>query len=46
MFLATTAAVDADTGEFIFGEDGKVQLLAGGVLVRWEEVEYLEFIDA
>lgn len=46
VFLATTAAVDADTGEFIFGEDGRVQLLPGGVLVRWEEVEYLEFIDA
>ena len=46
LFLATTAAVDPDTGAFVFDEDDKVQLLPGGVLVRWEEVEYLEFIDA
>lgn len=46
LFLATTAEVDAETGEFVFAEDGKVQLLPGGVLVRWAEVEYLQFIDA
>lgn len=46
LFLATTAAVDTDTGAFILGEDGNAQLQPGGVLIRWEEVEYLEFIDA
>lgn len=27
-------------------QDGMVQVLPGGLLLRWEEVEYLEFIDA
>lgn len=46
VFFATAADVDPDTGDFLFTEDGTPRLRAGGVLVRWEEVEYLEFIDA
>jgi hypothetical protein len=45
LFMARGAQVDPDTGDFVFGDDGAVQLLDGGILVRWEEVEYLEFID-
>ena len=46
VFLATAADIDPETGEFLFDEDGAPRLRTGGVLVRWEEVEYLEFIDA
>jgi hypothetical protein len=46
LFLAAAVAVDPDTGEFRLTDDGEVELLPGGLLVRWDEVEYLEFIDA
>jgi Family of unknown function (DUF6338) len=46
LFLATTVRVDPDTGEFLFDDDGNPDYMRGGILVRWEEVEYLEFIDA
>jgi len=46
LFLATAVRVDPDTGEFLLNEAGGVQLQGGGLLVRWDEVEYLEFIDA
>ena len=44
--VATTVSVESDTGEFQFDADGHPTMLDGGILVRWEEVEYLEFIDA
>jgi len=46
LFLATTAAVDPGTGEFLFDDEENVRLQDGGLLVRWDEVEYLQFIDA
>ena len=46
VFLARGADIDPDTGAFRFDHDGNVQLGAGGLLVRWEEIEYLEYIDA
>jgi len=46
LFLAAAVAVDPDTGEFQLTSNGEVELLPGGLLIRWEEVEYLEFIDA
>lgn len=46
IFLATAVDLDPDTGAFLFQDDGSPSLRSGGVLVRWEEVEYLEFIDA
>ena len=45
LYLAQAADVDPDTGEFEL-IDGRPSLRESGVLVRWEEVEYLEFIDA
>lgn len=45
LFMAQGVQVDPDTGDFQFDDAGKVQLLEGGILVRWDEVEYLEFID-
>lgn len=46
LYLAAAVRVDPDSGEFLTGEDGMVEVLPGGLLVRWDEVEYLEFIDA
>ena len=45
LYLAASVEVDAETGEFALDDDGRPQLGLGGLLVRWEEVEYLEFID-
>lgn len=46
LFLAAAVELDPETGEFAVDDDGNVALLGGGILVRWEEVEHLEFIDA
>lgn len=46
LFLAAAADVDPDTGAFVLDADGNPTVLEGGLLVRWDEVEYLEFIDA
>lgn len=46
LFLAATVDVDPETGDFPVDESGRIQHRPGGLLVRWEEVEYLEFIDA
>lgn len=46
LYLAAAVELDPETGEFVLGDDGNVALLEGGILVRWEEVEHLEFIDA
>lgn len=46
LYLAAAVDVDPETGEFVADSAGNVTLLDGGVLVRWEEVEFLEFIDA
>jgi hypothetical protein len=45
LYLAASVEVDPETGEFAL-DDGRPQLGPGGLLVRWEEVEYLEFIDS
>lgn len=46
LYLSPAVLVDPDTGEFVLAEDGEVVALDSGILIRWEEVEYLEFIDA
>jgi hypothetical protein len=46
LFLAASVEVDPETGEFVFDDAGRPRLGAGGLLIRWEEVEYLEFIDS
>jgi hypothetical protein len=46
LYLAAAVELDQETGEFLVDADGNVPLLEGGLLVRWEEVEHLEFIDA
>ncbi|SFA62471.1 hypothetical protein SAMN05444374_1233 [Rhodococcoides kroppenstedtii] len=45
LFLSTTIDVDPDSGEFILDDDGRARVAPrSGLLVRWEEVEYLQFI--
>lgn len=46
LFLSAAADIDQETGEFLLDETGHVRLLEGAILVRWDEVEYLEFIHA
>ncbi|MBA4608035.1 MULTISPECIES: DUF6338 family protein [Aeromicrobium] len=45
LFLAAVAEVDPATGEFELSGSGR-PILGRGLLVRFQEVEYLEFIDA
>lgn len=46
LYLAASVSVDPETGEFELDDDGLPLRGAGGLLLRWEAVEYLEFIDA
>lgn len=45
LFLAQAAEIDPDTGEFQLN-DGQPVLRESGLLLKWEDVEYLEFFDA
>lgn len=45
LFLARTVEVDPDTGQFLL-EGGRPIIRDSSLLIRWEEVEFLEFIDA
>ena len=46
LYLSVTAMIDPDNGAFAYDDDGGIQTLDGGLLLRWDEVEYLQFIDA
>jgi hypothetical protein len=46
LYLADTAVCSPVTGDFILGGDGRPQLRGVGVLIRWEQIAYLEFIEA
>lgn len=46
LYLAASVPVDSETGEFLLNDEGTPDLGDGGLLIRWDEVEYLEFIDA
>jgi len=45
LFLVDMAEVDPETGEFALDEDGDLVVRSSGILIRWEEVEYLELVD-
>lgn len=45
LYLAIAVEVDPASGAFVFGDNGEFLRRDSGILVRWEEVEYLEFID-
>ena len=46
LFLAEAYSVDPESGEFELDTNGDVVPTGSGILVRWDEVEYLDFIDA
>jgi hypothetical protein len=46
LFLIEAFDVDPDTGEFRFGDDGQPLSRGSAILVRWNEVEYLELLEA
>lgn len=46
LLLVQTAEVDPASGRFLFDDDGSIKLRESSVLIRWDEVEYLEFIEA
>ena len=48
LYLSTILATDPATGEFEYddGGGGELKVLDGGLLLRWDEVEYLQFIDS
>jgi hypothetical protein len=46
LFLIETAECDPDTGAFVVDERGAPRLRGISVLVRWDEVAYLEYIPA
>jgi hypothetical protein len=46
LYLAAAAEIDPDTGQFQFDEEGQVRMRESGILVQWDQVEYLEFNDA
>jgi hypothetical protein len=45
LFLAEAAHVDEETGEFVLDAEGAPALRGSGILVRWSEVEYLDFFE-
>lgn len=44
LFLVVVAELDPNSGRFMRDEKGGVRLRESSILIRWEEVEYLEFI--
>jgi len=46
LFLVQTTELDPVSGQFLFNEDGSIKLSESSLLIRWDEVEYLEFIEA
>ena len=43
LYLPVMLGIDPDTGEILTDDSGAPLVLDPGVLVRWEEVEFLEF---
>jgi hypothetical protein len=45
LYLATAMDIDPETGEFQMDDDEDPILKGSGILVRWDEVEYLEIVE-
>lgn len=46
IYLARVAEVDPESGAFQFDDEGLVRMKGSGILIQWDNVEYLEFDDA
>lgn len=44
LFLVRAAEMNPTTGQFVRRSDGSVSLRQSSILIRWDEVEYMEFI--
>jgi hypothetical protein len=45
LFLVDAVELDPETGEFLLDEDGMPVSKGSSILVRWGEVEYLDFFE-
>lgn len=45
LFLIDTVECDPGTGQILIDTEGAVQFRGISVLIRWDEIEYLEFIE-
>lgn len=43
LYLSVAVEIDPETGEFVRDDDGKPVRKGYGLLIRWDEVEFLEF---
>lgn len=46
LYLVEAIEVDPESGDFLLDQEGEPSLRGSGILVRWDEVEYLDFIEA
>ena len=46
LYLVESVEIDPDTGAFEYDDKGRPIGRGSGILLRWEEIEYLEFIEA
>jgi hypothetical protein len=46
LFLVEAVELDPETGKFVVHANDRLVLRRSGILARWDEVEYLEVIDA
>lgn len=46
LFLPAILHLDHHSGKILTKGDGKPELLGSGILIRWDEIEYLEFTEA
>jgi hypothetical protein len=45
LYLVESVEVDPETGSFLLDDDGTPVSRGSSILIRWEEVEYLDFIE-
>ncbi|MDE0120418.1 MAG: DUF6338 family protein [bacterium] len=46
LYLRAILSLDPDSGEINTNADGNPEIMDSGILIRWEEIEYLEFTEA
>jgi len=45
LYLVESVEVDPETGSFLLDDEGTPVSRGSSILIRWEEVEYLDFIE-
>ena len=46
LYLPAILPLDHDSGEVLINGDGTPELQGSGILIRWDEIEYLDFTEA